>query len=45
MNADITYCTRDCANTNCIRNKVYIDATEEYVSYCNFEDCEEYKDE
>lgn len=44
MNTDITYCTRDCANTECFRNKVHIDKEQEYVWQSDFEGCEVYKD-
>ena len=50
MNTDTTYCSRDCANISCVRNKKHIHEGSEHIWFCdfwwsNFKDCEWYKDE
>ena len=41
MNADITYCVRDCANLGCRRHAMYTKgATRVWVA--KFDDCEDY---
>lgn len=55
MNTDITYCTRECSNTECKRNKqnligvnsaVYIFNLETHrLQWADFPDCEGYKNE
>lgn len=42
---DITYCARDCANTECKRNKKHVENYNGFLSWANFVDCEEWKDE
>ena len=44
---DMTFCSRDCANKKCKRNKQNIDKPKELewmpVAYSDFKDCEKYK--
>ena len=44
---DITYCTRECGNMECKRNKKTLQILEEertfYISMCDFKDCKEWR--
>ena len=44
---DMTFCSRDCENTKCKRNKQNIDKPKDLewmpVAYSDFKDCEKYK--
>lgn len=44
MNLDITFCSRNCENTECKRNKKHIPEDAKYVSMSDFKDCEDYKE-
>lgn len=48
---DITYCTRDCENMECKRNKKILKVfggrgggKTLYISQCSFKDCKEWRD-
>ncbi len=45
INTDITYCARECMNVKCFRNKIHTKDYNGYLSWSNFEDCEEYANE
>ena len=42
-NTDITYCTRDCGNMECNRNKEHL-FFYEFTWMASFDDCKEWKE-